>query len=255
MTDLNQCVTRSITEIVRGLGCATTYRTPLVGFAQTRDPLFERLKTLIDPSHLLPSDLLPTAKSVVSFFLPFSEDLVRKNQQGPAVTRDWALAKMETDQSIHAVIQGMKERLAPMGIACSGDPALEPYDATRFMHPWSQRHMAYICGLGNFGLNHLIITRLGCAGRLGSFCLDVETRPDPACTAQVCLYKIDGSCGVCVQKCPAGALGYGTLDKSACSAWINDGTEKLFKGDRSFRSCGKCIALPCAWKRPEPSTR
>lgn len=235
---------------VRSQSRRTEYRSPLAGFADARDPLFAHLKTLIDPDHLLPADLLPGAKTVVSFFLPFTRDLVRQNQESPVTAPAWAIAKQETDGVIDAVVQGVGERLARRGIASSGNPALERYDPARFLHRWSQRHVAYLCGLGNFGLNQLIITRLGCAGRLGSFCIDAPAEPDPICKEEVCPYRIDGSCGVCVGQCPAQALHHGTIDKPACSAWINACTEKYFKGERAYRSCGKCIALPCALRRP-----
>ena len=244
-------ITRSIQEILRGLDCETEYRTPLVGFASSGNPLFKELQTLIGPDHRLPSDLLPGAQSVLSFFLPFTEGTVRRNQHGSVTTREWAVAKMETDRSIQAVVEGLAHRLAPLGIHCSTNPALEAYDPARFMHRWSQRHVAYICGLGNFGLNQLLITELGCAGRLGSLCIDAPVEPTPIHLDPVCPYKIDGSCGVCVQKCPSKALGYGTIDKPTCSAWINDFTQAHFKGERAYRSCGKCIALPCALKRPD----
>jgi epoxyqueuosine reductase len=255
MQDLNTLIIDAVTGIAQTGTKRMEYRQPLVGFARAADPLFMGLKTLIAPDHLLPSDLLPTAQSVVSFFLPFTEPLVRRNQEGTATTREWAVAKKETDETIQAVIQGVKDRLSHLGIACSDNPALEPYDPSRFIHSWSQRHVAYICGLGNFGLNQLIITERGCAGRLGSFCIAAPTAPSPVCTEEVCPYKVDGSCGVCVGQCPSGALGHRSIDKPACSAWINEFTEREFGGDRVYRSCGKCIALPCAMRRPARSSR
>jgi epoxyqueuosine reductase QueG len=250
MDGMKTLIADAVAEIVRSQVRHTEYRSPLVGFADARNPLFDHLKTLIAPDHLLPTDLLPEAETVVSFFLPFTKELVRQNQDGPVTAPAWATAKQETDEVIDAVIQGVKERIAVHGIAGSANPALERYDPVRFIHRWSQRHVAYLCGLGNFGLNQLIITSRGCAGRLGSLCISAPIDPDPICTEEVCPYKIDGSCGVCVRKCPAKALEHGTIDKPACSAWINAYTEKYFNGDRAFRSCGKCIALPCALRRP-----
>ncbi len=251
MKDIKGFITDAITGIVRSQAPRTEYRSPLVGFADARHPLFAHLKTLIAPDHLLPTDLLPEARTVVSFFLPFSQELVRQNQEGPVTAPTWAMAKQETDVVIHAIVQGVKERLAPHGVTVSDNPALERYDPARFIHHWSQRHVAYICGLGNFGLNQLIITRKGCAGRLGSLCISTFAEPDLICEEEVCPGRIDGSCGVCIQKCPSQALQYGAIDKPRCSAWINDYTEKFFKGETAFRSCGKCIALPCALKRPD----
>ncbi len=51
------------------------YRTPLVAYARADDPRFEKLASLV-PGHLYPRDLLPAAKSVCVFFLPFAETIV-----------------------------------------------------------------------------------------------------------------------------------------------------------------------------------
>jgi epoxyqueuosine reductase len=250
MQDLRSLITQAIAEVVSTGTRETDYRSPLVGFARASDPLFLQLQSIVASDHLLPTDLLPSAQTVVSFFIPFTETLVRKNQEGPATAREWAIAKKETDETIHRVIQGVRERLSLLGIACSENPALERYDPERFLHRWSQKHVAYICGLGNFGLNQLLITECGCAGRLGSFCIEVAVEPDRICEEEVCPYKLDGSCGVCVKQCPSGALGHHSIDKPLCSAWINDFTEREFGGASVYRSCGKCIALPCATRRP-----
>jgi len=87
--------------------------------------------------------------------------------------------------------------------------------------------MAYICGLGIFGLNQLIITKSGCAGRFGSFVIDREVDYDNPVTEQYCLYKNNKSCGVCVKTCPSGALTFEGIDKPKCSKWINDITENI----------------------------
>lgn len=111
--------------------------------------------------------------------------------------------------------------------------------------------MAYICGLGNFGLNQLIITKSGCAGRLGSFVIDASTDYDKPVEEEYCLYKNDGSCGVCIRNCPSEALTFKGIDKPKCNKWLNDNTNKCFGGDRAFKSCGKCFALPCALSKPK----
>jgi epoxyqueuosine reductase QueG len=48
------------------------FRNPIVGFSSADNPLYEELKDIIGPDHLHPKDILPTARTVVSFFIPFS---------------------------------------------------------------------------------------------------------------------------------------------------------------------------------------
>ena len=249
--NLRETITHEIKIVVRDSSRENKNGPPLVGFANANHPLFAELKRIVDQSHYLPSDILPGARSVVSFFIPFSERVVRSNQKGNFPTNLWAHTKKDTEELIDFVITEMGKRLAAQGIRSSGNVGLEPYDETKYFHRWSQKHVAYLCGLGNFGLNHLLITESGCAGRLGSFVIDTETEYDPIVIDEFCPYKVDGSCGICVQKCPSNALNFEGLEKATCRNWIIGVTEKYFQGDRDFRSCGKCITLPCALQRPK----
>lgn len=75
---------------------------------------------------------------------------------------------------------------------------------TQFASNWSERHVAYICGLGTFGLSKGLITKKGIAGRFGSVVtsavLPVTQReysnPFEYCTM----------CGKCAINCPAHAI-------------------------------------------------
>lgn len=250
MNKLNKLIVDEIIERVNSSKSDTKYRTPLVGFADANDPLFKELKKIIGEEHYLPSDLLSNAKTVVTFFIPFDEDVVYKNLKCDTTAKEWAYGKKDAQDLISEIIGGMKGRLGEINIECSENPNKEPYNQEKFMHRWSLRHMAYICGLGSFGLNQLIITESGCAGRFGSFVIDAEADYNKPATEQYCLYKHNKSCGACVRNCPSEALGFEGIDKPKCSKWINDITEKYFDGVRIFRTCGKCIALPCALKRP-----
>lgn len=70
---------------------AGLYRAPIVSTVSAHHPGFNHLKTDVLPEHLLPSELLPTAQSVLAFFLPFQRELTRHNRQ-PQVAREWAWA-------------------------------------------------------------------------------------------------------------------------------------------------------------------
>jgi epoxyqueuosine reductase QueG len=134
----------------------------------------------------LPSDLLADAKTVVTFFIPFDEEVVYKNLKCETVSKEWAYGKKDLQELIGEIIDGMKVKLENIGIGCSGNPNKEPYNQEKFMHRWSLRHMAYLCGLGNFGLNQLIITKSGSAGRLGSFVINVPVEYDKPVEEEYC---------------------------------------------------------------------
>lgn len=250
MNNLNEFIANEIKNIVKSSNVSTTYRTPLVCFGDAQNPLFNDLKNFIDEDHYLPSDLLENGKTVVSFFIPFSEDIAYGNIKNDITTKEWAYAKKDTEGVIDEIIAEMKIKLSDIGINVSNNPSKAPYTSDNFIHKWSQRHVGYICGLGNFGLNHLLITESGCAGRYGSFVIDAKTDYNSVVSEEYCLYKVDKSCGACVKNCPSGALNYDGIDKVKCSSSMDVINEKYYDGIKALKSCGKCIALPCALKRP-----
>jgi hypothetical protein len=67
-------------------------RNPRVGFAAAADPRWEQLRTVAHPDHLRPTDLLPGARSVVGWFLPFQPWLVEGNRGGAWASAEWAEA-------------------------------------------------------------------------------------------------------------------------------------------------------------------
>ena len=56
------------------------------------------LKKLISPTHYLPQDFLPDATVVLSYFLPFSEEIGRGNEEGEEPSEGWGTAYTETNQ-------------------------------------------------------------------------------------------------------------------------------------------------------------
>ena len=62
-----------------------------------------------------------------------------------------------------------------------------------------------------------------------------------------CLYMADGTCGVCMARCPAGAITAAGHDKERCSAYM----DREFAGlrerlDITISGCGLCQTnVPC----------
>jgi len=77
--ELKKKIETIIKEAVASPGTETRYREPLVGYASASDPIFDDMKKIIGPHHLLPKEIFPEAKTVVSFFLPFEKELVKLN--------------------------------------------------------------------------------------------------------------------------------------------------------------------------------
>ena len=116
----------------------------------------------------------------------------------------------------NVIIQHMKGILEDIGVKSSDNPARMAFDMERLIHRWSQRHVARICGLGNFGINNMLITEMGYAGRYGSFVIDAALPYNEYVMDEYCLYKSNGNCAVCVKACPTGALTLDGFDRYKC---------------------------------------
>ena len=228
----------------------TRWRKPLVGFADAADALFERLKTAVRPSHAVPSDLLSGARTVIVYFLPFERDIVRSNRQSAHASAPWAVAYVETNQLIRDVNRHLCALLAAKGFACADLPPTHNFDTEQLMSDWSHKHAAYIAGLGTFGTHHLLITDSGCCGRFGSLITDAAIRPTERTDGTGCLAKYNGTCGVCIKRCAAGALTEAGFDRHRCYALLLENAE-LHRQTGLADVCGKCSAVvPCSFHNP-----
>ena len=197
------------------------YRNPLVGFSDAKNEAFKNLRNITTPDHLLPTDILPNALSVVSFFLPFTEELVNTNKKHEYVSKEWAKAYIETNKLIDRIIEHIKTVLATYGVQCSDNPARMPFDKERLVHRWSQRHVARICGLGNFGINNMLITDIGCAGRYGSFVINAPLNYNKPVTEEYCLYKKTDLQSM-HSSMPVGSLTTDGFDRYKCYEWVKE---------------------------------
>jgi epoxyqueuosine reductase QueG len=232
------------------------FREPIFGYASAEDPLFEELKNpgIIGPHFMIPREWLSGAETVISLFLPFTETVRAANRQ----SMDWPAIEW-----LHARIEGQafQDQICTFGeelFRNEGIEALAPMVDPRFsrINPlthnrnetsnWSERHVAYACGLGTFGLSKGLITQKGIAGRYISVITAAHfTRDKRPYTG---LYDYCIRCGACVRNCPGGAI---SLEKGKshplCAAFM-EATEA--KHAPRF-GCGKCqVKVPCEERIP-----
>jgi epoxyqueuosine reductase QueG len=248
--NLNYFIENELQNIVLNSKDSSIYRRPLVGFTRADNPLFHKLKEVVVSDHLLPRDLLKNANSVISFFIPFTKELIIENKNHHFVSREWAVAYVETNKLIHTAIEDMGKKLGMLGIESSGNPAkMIGYDHGKLMSKWSQRHVAYICGLGTFGVNNMLITNEGCGGRYGSFVIDKELEYTPLIQEEYCLWKKNKSCGVCFKACPVNALTEDRFDRYKCYDRCSE-VDRFYSDIDESDACGKCLTGPCAIRKP-----
>jgi epoxyqueuosine reductase QueG len=226
------------------------WKAPIIGYASAVDPLFMHLKRSAHQGHLLPTDLLEGAKTVIAYFLPFAESIVTSNASGELPSTEWAYAYNQTNELITLINKGLESRLNNEGYRACAIAATHNFDAISLMSAWSHRHVAYIAGLGTFGLNRMLITDKGCAGRIGSIVTELELTPDKRIKGDYCLYLHNGSCSACLDKCPCSALKKDNFNRQQCYERLLENEARLhLEGHADV--CGKCCCgLPCSVKNP-----
>ncbi|MDR2484158.1 MAG: hypothetical protein LBD55_02040 [Treponema sp.] len=233
------------------------WKKPLVRIIPADHPYMLSLKQIVSPGHLLPADLLPGAKSIISFFIPFDDRIPESNKGGTYSSELWASAYIETNSLIAAIGDTLEQELQKTGNRAGKIPATHNFDETTLISDWSHRHIAYIAGLGTFGINNMLITEQGCCGRFGTMVTDYDHTAygtgilRESAIKEKCLYKLNGSCGICRKNCTAGAYTPEGFDRNICYALCveNAGRHASIGGYADV--CGKCLAgLPCSTKDP-----
>jgi epoxyqueuosine reductase QueG len=231
----------------------TDWDTPLVGFVDAADPLCEELKAWVGVNHLLPKDLLPDARTVITYFIPFKRTMVLSNRRGEKASPEWAKAYIETNKFIRDLNQYLGDALQGDHFRSTPVPPTHNFDEKRLVSNWSHKHLAWIAGLGKFGLHRMLITEKGCCGRLGSLVTDASIEPTPRPEKEYCLFKHDGSCKKCVEHCTFGALRIDAYDRRRCYA-VCLRNAKTHSPMGYADVCGKCVAaVPCSFKNPVKS--
>ena len=254
---------------------------PLVGFASGNDPLFSRYKTVIGPFHLTPREIMAEALrekgrplrlseaetlSVIAWTLPAAEDTRRSNQKEDRFpSKLWAYARDFGEACNDALRRHVVRFLRDLGY-----PAVAPIHAPSFRSfrdekvgwasSWSERHAAFACGLGTFGLSDGFITPKGIAMRVGSVITLLKLTPSERKYGnhqENCLFFRYEKCGRCISRCPAGAITEKGHDKDKCAAYLHSHALKAKIREYGLKdppsSCGLCQTnVPCEHQIPRP---
>ena len=228
----------------------SVWKDPLVAVADACDSGFMELKSQVGPTHLIPHDLLPDAKSVICYFLPFASTIGRSNKPSEPCSDQWAFAYLETNRLIKDLNTHIQKEILRKGYLTVVTPATRNFDEKTLLSNWSHRHVAVIAGLGTMGLNRMLITAQGCSGRLGSLVTDMPLTPTPRADVSTCLYTYNKSCRQCIKNCPQGALQEKQFDRHKCYELLLQNAE--IHADKGFAdACGKCVSyVPCSFTNP-----
>ncbi len=232
------------------------FEEPLIGFAAADDPFWEKYRAIeaIGPEWMSPREWMEGAKTVISIFYPFSEEIRSRARVCPDETCEaWNLGLAAANGYLVKEIQtALADELRAAGtevVMPSYDPRMKVVnipvvsggrDDLHYIPAWSERHAAFIAGLGTFGIHRHLISEKGCAGRYGSLIVDLRLRPDPRGYTDLYGYCIH--CGACIKRCPVNAIS----DEFLRNLKLCSGRSSYIRQTYGSGSCGKCLTgIPC----------
>ena len=256
----------------RKVGRGKYWDKPLVGFASSEDPLFKAYKKIIGKFHHTPQEIFsltfgnkkrPHPLFVISWILPHVEEIRESNRKETKFpSRLWAHARDFGEQFNVKLREHIVSLLKKKGYQAVA-PMISPH-WRRLRSPrvglassWSERHTAYACGLGTFGLSDGFITAKGKAIRVGSVVTNLPLKPSAKQYAHHranCLYSFNRTCKVCAARCPAGAITAKGHDKDKCMEYSYNTIGPLKRSEYGVKitGCGLCqTKVPCEFEIPK----
>ena len=246
---------------------------PLVGFSRGDDSLYDDFKVMIGDFYWTPLELFsmsfpevsvaPDQLTVISWILPQTEPTKVDNRRETTYPAErWVRARIFGEETNEKLRAHVAEVLLRAGIAAVA-PMRSPYwkreisQRYGFASTWSERHAAYVSGLGTFGLCDGLITPKGKAVRCGSVIANIKIPPTKRPYEnhqEYCIFFTQGICGKCITRCPAGAITEEGHDKTKCFIYIRGEVAAYVRSHYGFqepRGCGLCqTAVPCESKIP-----
>ncbi|WP_288641621.1 hypothetical protein [Megasphaera sp.] len=217
-------------------------RQPIVGYASVQDPLYAEMSQRIGNPQLLPTDLLIGAQTVVVFFLPHSLQVIQALRAGKNIVQAWSDNYLMLNDLLDHIAKILQVKLrAEFGIMSAMEPPTNNYNDIELTAKWPHKTSAVIAGIGTFGLNRLLITKSGCAGRLNSLIIDKKLEPSARPKSSYCLYYKTGQCFFCAQHCPSGAITKVGWNRFRCNAYLDGKNVR-----DTEQGCGICSSGPCA---------
>ncbi len=241
----------------------------IVGFVSGNDPIFEEYKKIIGSFHYTPLEVYtwfckrnnitpspPENITVVAYILPIAQKTKQENLEN---SPEWPGERWANTRLFGEIANEQLQRYLIAELKDEGIIAIDPTNQQEIFRmlpkhengvwasTWSHRHMAFAAGLGSFGLSDGFINRKGIAMRCGSIIVDYKL-PSDADKRPSDPYAYCTSCGICVTRCPVGAISLETRhDKGKCSLHCFKTTQYIKKNYQiNIYACGLCqVGVPC----------
>jgi len=249
------------------------FEKPLVQFASAEDPLFKEYKKIIGAYHQAPQEAFELSfgegsyqgGTVISIVLPINEKIRQSNgRQTIWPSQEWALLRTHEVAYFKEFTHFLIDLLQAKGYKTMSPSQSEWFEIMSAVpngpsSNWSERHVAYVAGLGTFSINDAFITEKGIAVKLLSVVTELKLEPDrreAKSHTENCLLCSKGTCGACIKRCPVNAISAEGHDKMKCAQYTyGEESKKLaqsYGGDFAFGAgCGLCQThVPCQSRNP-----
>jgi epoxyqueuosine reductase len=159
----------------------------------------------------------------------------------------------QLDQTLLRIARFLTQR----GFLAMPVHASDPYDLSELRGVLSHKHAAVQAGLGEFGLNNLLLTpQFGPRQRFAQILTDAKLIPGKPLKLFLCQKTIPGCNRACIRICPRNSIPNGykkdpaimktvvwkgvNIDKQGCSYYQDRGLPRMGRNGYTFR-CGLCI--------------
>ncbi|SHI05769.1 4Fe-4S binding protein [Clostridium grantii] len=223
---------------------------PIVGVSSAQDEIYKTYTNpeIVGENYLNPSEWMDGAKSIISIFNPFTEHIKDSNAGGNYPSDEWMHGRIEGQAYVTAAAQALAELIRSKGgkaMVPIADERFKIYKEPKIYSNWSERHAAYVAGMGTFSLNRAIITKKGIAGRFCSIITDIELTADQR--EYTGLYDNCIMCKACQRACPVDAINEHGKSHIPCNIFL----EQIKAEHPPWYGCGKCQAgMPCESRIP-----
>jgi epoxyqueuosine reductase len=248
----------------------------LVGFASGGDQIWQQYKEYVGPFHWTPWEVFnqhcpgesagAEELSVISWVLPQREAVRKANRRAKRYpSEEWARIRVYGEEFNVALRRHVVNSLKQVGHAAIAPMLVSNWTIVKserfsYASSWSERHAAHAAGLGTFGLCDGLITARGKAMRVGSVVAKLSITPTPRPYSNhraYCLFFADGTCGKCIDRCPARAITKTGHDKEKCRQHLARSREYVKKTYKfEGYGCGLCqVGVPCEAGIPVKAAR
>ena len=238
-----------LNRLPQEFGGERIFSAPLIGVSRGDDDIFVRLKEIIGPEHLTPSEMwiqsglpedadLAKRLRIVSIVFPYTsiirEEGEKNNEDMPPEI--YCVARNFANHFMDAVLEQTEGYIRSKGYKAISGMKSSIFQILREKTPfsiysnWSERHIAFAAGLGTFSLHEGLITEAGCNIRVASVMTDAPLEMTPRLSDEPygnCLHYANGTCGECISKCPTAAITEEGHDKYKCSLNVRKVSQEM----------------------------